>query len=196
MSSTPRYLFVALAVSLAANVFLFGFAAGRFVGAGGPDKPKDMAFIGRPGDLLGASIAMSPTAREAVREAARGRFREIRRDRAEGARRRAKVREVLESDPFDRQQAEEALRALSAFAVAREEARLSLMLDVFEKLPVEERRALLEASEQRRRHRLERRMERRKERGRLEERRAVRDAAPRNVDGAQRTDEETPEDDE
>ncbi len=153
-----RGVIIALAVSLAANVFLAGFLAGRVFGVtdgpatmGEPDGRRPPGpRPGGPSGLLGDSLAQSPAAREAVRAAFKERRVEIIRDRREFERQRRALARALMADPFDRPAAEEALAALLAAAAKREREMTGLLLDVLEDLPADERRALIEAAEERR----------------------------------------------
>ncbi|MEM6415739.1 MAG: periplasmic heavy metal sensor [Pseudomonadota bacterium] len=182
-----RGIVFALAASLFFNIFLGGFIAGNWLsqkknafGAGtstieqrqtdasGASKSqldqRDSYQRGthrgkRPprGDILGEALFLSPEARAAVRNASRGRGAEIRQHWEEVSRLRLNARKALAADPFDREAAERALTALIQHRATSHEGRTSLMLDVFESLSIEERRALLEKQEQRANERRRRR---------------------------------------
>lgn len=145
-----RGLTVLLVVSLAANVFLGGFVAGRFVG-GPPHHPHMMPL---PGDLGGRGgfrelAALSPEEREAFRAV----FKDKRRMIHDGVREAAKLRtafgDALAADPWDRAKAETALADLTAAEGARQSALSKLLIDAFEGLPADKRKALVEEATKR-----------------------------------------------
>ena len=150
-----RGLMIALAASLAANVFLGGFAVGRLVGAD-PEPPHERADGPPPrahgprggGDLLVEAASLSPEMRSALKTAARDRRGDFLRSRQENRRLRDQLAKALAADPFDRAEAEAALIALFEFNQAQQSARTGLLLDVFAELPAEERRALMRRIEE------------------------------------------------
>ncbi|MBI1391803.1 MAG: periplasmic heavy metal sensor [Alphaproteobacteria bacterium] len=148
-----RAVTIALAASLAANVFLGGFVVGRVTNA--PPSPPDgghergprppVAVDGSPSRLLGRSLAASETARAAFRDAFAEHREKFRDDRVESRRLREAAREALLAEPFDRAKAKAALRAVADHFQAREDQRTDFLLDVFESLSREERAKVIEA---------------------------------------------------
>lgn len=159
-----RWLTVVLVASLAANVFLAGFVGGRiFAGPHGPHGPPGRhgpppgARGGDPARVIGEAVALSPTARAAVREAVAARRGEFRKSRRAAFAARERLRATLVAEPFDRAATEAALADMRAEALVREETMTELLLDVFEALPAEERAALAEAAAEERDRRRRRR---------------------------------------
>ena len=147
-----KTLMAALAVSLAANVFLGGFVAGRLVGRDGPpplDERSGRHAFGMFRDIEGLSEedrAAFRSAFERKRDDMRGEWRAI-----GGA--RSAFSEALSADPWDRAAAELALQKVIEARGAQEAAFGAMMIDVFEDLSPEGRRALIKAHEDGRRRR-------------------------------------------
>ena len=147
-----KTLMAALAASLAANVFLGGFVAGRLVGRDGPPLPDDRGSrhaFGMFRDIEGLS--------EEDRAAFRSVFERQRADmrdewRAIGGARGA-FNDALAAEPWDRAAAEQALEGVIEARGAQEAAFGAMMIDAFEDLSPEGRKALIKAHEGgRRRH--------------------------------------------
>lgn len=148
-----RGVIIALTLSLAANVFLGGFVAGRMMG------PR---FHGPPPALSDDLMAMGREALppEALRElrqamlAERHAFREIRRESA--AIRMAFI-EALSAEEFDRATADAAAARIAAAEGERRARAAAMLVDVAAKLSPEDRKAFaqaLRANHERRRHRM------------------------------------------
>lgn len=153
---------IILAVSLAANVFLGGFFAGRVVGGQStaqgvsvspspaqfqqPRGPRGAPMLG----ALGVAREDIPVeARQVLRAAMRGQRQERRRDRETEWRLRAELRAVLAQDPFDRAAAEEAMSAIVRHRQNRRVKGNVLLLDFLEALPADARRSILSRSAER-----------------------------------------------
>lgn len=158
---------IALALSLAANVFLGGFVAGRMHG-GPPPAP-----FGRPAGgeamLLLRAAAEQPEIREKFEKRFGGQRGRLRAEFEELAGLRRALGEALAAEPFVRADAEAAAAALSAFNARREQRGAEFLIDVFEALPAEDRRAIVEKREQ---------SQQRREQQFRERARRWRDAAP------------------
>ncbi len=139
-----RALIIVLALSLAANVFLGGFVVGRL--AGGHPHIRFGHAPHAAGPMMFPDLdVLSPEGREAFRDvfaARREALRERHRDLNE---RRAAFAKTLAADPWDRAKAEAALVELQAAADEQETAFATLIIDAFEKLSAEDRKALVEA---------------------------------------------------
>ena len=168
-----RGLAIALAASLAANVFLGGFVAGRLFNAPPPKpvaeagerplgerqaappgvdgRPDRRAFAGG-GPLGGFGLTgadLPPEARAVLRETLRERRGDFRRDRIREQRLRAALRKALDADEFDRDAVEQAMTEMAEFHSARQKRFSAFLIDFFESLPAEERKAILERSAER-----------------------------------------------
>lgn len=134
-------LAIALFLSVAVNIFLGGFAVGRF--AGGPRHPHAEHPSMHAGPMMAPNVeALSPQGRtafhsvfEAEREALRQRHSALKE-------RRAAFAAVLLAEPFDRAAAEAALKDLHAVTAEQQSAFAALMIDAVEKLSGEDRKAL------------------------------------------------------
>jgi uncharacterized membrane protein len=140
-----RGLTVLLILSLAANVFLGGFVAGRFVG-GPPHHPHLMPM---PGDLSARGAfrdleALTPEERDAFRAVFKQKRGEFRKTMHDVFTLRTAFGEALAADPWDRARVEKALADLTAAEGARQTAVSMLLIDAFETLPAEKRKALVE----------------------------------------------------
>ncbi len=133
---------IALAVSLAANVFLGGFVAGRLLGLSDTEKSGELSttrFTKR--DVPGDPREMSPAAREAFRKAYLDRRGELAQGRQESRMARRAFLESVSAAEWDRAAVEMALADIMTIERKRETARSALLVDALENMPVEERRA-------------------------------------------------------
>lgn len=134
-------LAIALFLSLAANIFLGGFAVGRFAGA--PRHPHHDHPSMHAGPMMAPNVeALSPEGRaafHAVFEAERDALQQ-----RHGALkvRRAAFAAALIAEPFDRAAAEAALEELHAVTAEQQGAFAALMIDAVEKLSGDDRKAL------------------------------------------------------
>lgn len=145
-----RMLPILLAVSLAANVFLGGFVAGRLLG----DPPHHRLAIMREGGhapipFFGAADALSPEGRRVFHDTFSGKRRDMRAAFVETQRLRQALAEALAAEPFDRARAEAALTAVQSSDAANQRAVVALVLDAAERLSPEDRKALASAHERR-----------------------------------------------
>ena len=134
-----RWLKIALAVSLAFNLLIVGFAVGaawrfkaRFGGGGGPDAAIDR-FVstlpeGRRGDVRQRLDARRPTIMQLRRE-----LRQVRRT----------MGDVVRADPFDRPQFDRVRQNYGTLQSRLTTEIAETLGDVAEQLTVEERRELL-----------------------------------------------------
>ncbi|MEQ8934875.1 MAG: periplasmic heavy metal sensor [Amphiplicatus sp.] len=146
-----RGLTILLAVSIAANVFLGGFVAGRLLGGPPHGKPDHSFDGGRTFSLkmAGEIEELSPEAREAFRKVfAESRERLIKNHR-ETKRLRKALSEALAADPWSRTQVEAAHAELRAAESAQQAALAALLIDAFEGLSAEDRKALTSAMDKR-----------------------------------------------
>lgn len=141
-----RGLAIALFASLAVNIFLGGFVAGRLAGghphAGFGHRPPHEAGLMMFPDL----DVLSPAGRESFREIFAARHQTLRERHRDLSRRRAAFTAALAADPWDRAKAEAALAELKAATDEQETAFASLIIDAFEGLSTEDRKALVEAA--------------------------------------------------
>ena len=163
-------LAVALFVSLAANIFLGGFVAGRMLAGprGFMDGPgKFVAFADHKKDdrkgpgrgaffdgalMFPAIDALPPEKRELFKENFEASRDVLRANRTALVEKREAFTEALTAEPWDRAKAEAALVDLRTAADAQEATLSKLLIDVFEKLSPEERKALVTATTERDRH--------------------------------------------
>lgn len=148
-----RVVWAALALSLAANVFLGGFVIGRLAGSdhhGHGRGPHRMMMFH---DL----DALSETERAAFRAAFKSRRATFGESFAEMRKARDNFALALAAEPFDRVRAVAALEALQAAQREHEAKFGTLIIDAFEDLSPESRKALIEARDARRHHRRGRR---------------------------------------
>ena len=143
---------IILFASLAANVFLGGYLAGRWTGGpkdpgGAHDRPPPPSRGGDAG--IGAVIAADPALREKIRAEVRQRRPAMRRGFREQRALQTELAEALSAEPFDRARIEAAFEAMSSASLARNKERFSIMLDVLEDLPADERAALVETMRER-----------------------------------------------
>lgn len=160
-------LAVALFVSLAVNIFLGGFVAGRMLAGphGFMDGPGKFAAFsdhkkdGRKGPGRGAFFdgalmfpaieALPPEKRELFKENFEASRDVLRANRTALIEKREAFTEALTAEPWDRAKAEAALVDLRTAADAQEATLSKLLIDVFEKLSPEERKALVTATTER-----------------------------------------------
>jgi len=146
-------LMALLALSLAANVFLGGFVAGRMVG--GPPHERGM---GRGAEFVremswrirGDFEELSPAARNAFRKVFEDRRDELRGSFRETRRLRRAFSEALSADIWNRTEVEAALAALRAVESAHQATLAASLVDAFEGLSPEDRKALVAAMDRRR----------------------------------------------
>ncbi|MEQ8176898.1 MAG: periplasmic heavy metal sensor [Amphiplicatus sp.] len=148
-----RGLTILLALSVAANVFLGGFVAGRLLG--GPPHDK-LIHTGDGGRAFSFKIAaelddLSPDAREAFRKVFGESRERLIRNHREAKRLRKALSDALAADPWNRTQAEAALAELRAAESAQQAALATLLIDAFEGLSAEDRKALTSAMDNRER---------------------------------------------
>jgi uncharacterized membrane protein len=148
-----RGVIIALALSLAANVFLGGFVAGRMVGPRFHGPPPALSD-----DLMAISReALPPQALKELRRtmlAQRDTFREIRRENA-GI--RLAFIEAISAEEFDRAKADAAAARIAAAEGERRARAAAMLVEVAAKLSPEDRKAFaqaLRANHERARHRM------------------------------------------
>lgn len=146
-----RTIGILLALSLAANVFLGGFVAGRIAGPNlpgfdqGRDKDGHRAHRGGRPDLDG----LSPAAREKLKASFQKHREEIAGTFREGRALREEFISVLTAETFDRARAEAVAAKLEAFEEKRRESMPLIFIEVMDGLPLEDRRAVAELLERR-----------------------------------------------
>lgn len=129
---------IALAASLAVNVFLGGFVAGRMLG---PSDQRSGAERFTQQALTGEYAETSPATRAAFRKAYADRREEMRLGRAEARAARLAFLEAAGSDQWDRAAVEAALENVKTIERKRETARSALLLDALESMQADERKA-------------------------------------------------------
>ncbi len=138
-----RGLIIALGVSLAANVFLGGFLAGKIAGGGRDHGPPH--FERRHGDL----DDVSPAARDALRRA----FSEHRNDNAEVWREMRELHreliDVITAETFDRAAAEAIAAKFEALDASFRSDMARIMIEAADGLSLEDRKALARHLEKR-----------------------------------------------
>lgn len=143
-----RVLAAALALSVAANVFLGGFLAGRYFGAGA--KPE-FAGVARGAGPLGYDLhVLGPDEKTAFQDRFRANRAELRAQMHEVRNARRAFSEALAAEQWDRRRVEAALAALHAAEGSQRGAFGALVIDAFEALSAEDRRALVRAQMERR----------------------------------------------
>lgn len=133
-----RLVPVLLALSLAANVFLGGFIAGRLLG------PHGMHHGGPRGPGAFEAQAMTPEGREIVRAAFKAERESLIASKRESVRLRAQVSEALAAEPFDRAAVERAVEALQAEDAAHRRRVATILIAAAGKLSPADRKALAE----------------------------------------------------
>lgn len=144
-----RTIGILLAVSLAANVFLGGFIAGRIAG---PSLPGFDRHAGRDGPSRTAAPEfddLSPAAREKLRALFVKNRREIAKTFREARALRDEFVAVVTAETFDRAAAEAAAAKIEAFEGTRRAAMPRLVVEAMDGLPAEDRRALAALVERR-----------------------------------------------
>lgn len=116
-----RGIKIALAVSVALNLAVVGFAVGAWLGGGHRDMPRDLSF----GPF---SEALDDSDRRAIRRSLLDRVGEFRTDRAEARAEFETLLVTLRADPFDAG----AIKAALAAIEARNAERLELGRDLIE----------------------------------------------------------------
>ncbi|MDZ7629741.1 MAG: periplasmic heavy metal sensor [Parvularculaceae bacterium] len=149
-----RTVIILLALSLAANVFLGGFVAGRIAGPGfagfdrgfgeGPHRDR-----GRGGDFRRDFDALPDAAREKLRASFKKNREEFITTFREGRALQQEFVGVLTAETFDRSAAEAVAAKIEAFEAERRRSTPRLIIDVMDGLPVEDRRALAKVIERR-----------------------------------------------
>lgn len=128
----------ALLVSLAINIALFSFMAGRMAG-GAPLRPGGPAG---PGAFFDRA---TPETRALLRDAFIDRRNDARPPRLETAKRRLELRDAILAEPFDRARVEAAYAAFRASEFDMHKVNGAIVMDVLAKLPLDERKALVNA---------------------------------------------------
>ncbi|MEZ5895010.1 MAG: periplasmic heavy metal sensor [Parvularculaceae bacterium] len=133
-----RGLIIGLSLSLAANVFMGGFIAGRLA--------HDPSALAPPGAFhvreFGGPAAQDPQVRDAFRKAFGDHRKEFRAHYHEVKKLRKEFTAVLGADEWDRAKAETLARQIEAHERSREKSMLLILVDVFDGLPAEKRKAL------------------------------------------------------
>lgn len=145
-----RGIIVALALSLAANVFLGGFVAGRFVG-GENDRGGDRLSAFRHGDAHEFSD-LPPAARESLKRAFIAHRAEGREAYREMKALHREFIDVLSADEFDRAAADAIAAKADAMDRSGRSSLIKLIAEAAEGLSVEDRKALARHIEKRRPH--------------------------------------------
>ena len=153
MSSLTKRLSIALAVSVALNLFGAGFLVSRALhrehGPRMPHMPPpaqelvDVSPFMGPRGLLGCGAG--PHAEPRVREVMRAHGKELREGRGELRERRHAVEDALRAEPFDPAALTTALTALRASTNAAQERMHSALVDLAKTLSPEERHGLARA---------------------------------------------------
>lgn len=162
-----RGLIVALALSLALNVFAAGFITARLVGPHGPPHPHAEAGhrgFDNPFRLMRHAEALPPESRETFRAAIKKRLPALRTHHEEMRSLRGSLWEQLAEDDWDRAAIEAQMEAIRQTQARQHEAFDAAFLAAFETLSPEDRQVLMKAAEERRKERRERFKRRREER--------------------------------
>ena len=138
-----RGLIILLLASLAANVFLGGFVAGRYLG-----KPP---HHGSP--PLERMESLSPEARAAVRDVFQSRRDSFREHRLERRELQRALYDAMIAEPFDREKVEAAMAALRQARDNQHQSQNKVLLDALENLSAEDRKALADMQNERRQRR-------------------------------------------
>lgn len=139
-----RGLIIGLSLSLAANLFMGGFIAGRLAhdpSALGPPRAFHMRDFRGP-------AAQDAEIRDAFRKAFGNHRSEFRAHYRKMKMLRGEFATVLGADEWDRAKAEEIARQIEAHERGREQSMLLILVDVFDGLPAEKRKALAEEMKQ------------------------------------------------
>ena len=168
-----RGLTVALAISIAANIFLVGLFAGKAAFGPSPQAqqygeagPPDGFRRGGPGEMRGPGFGMlsasSPEVRAAFREALFDRRDVFRGRREEAKAAREALVAAFASDPFDEAAVRAAFAEVHRLEDVRRELSIEIMVEVLKDIPAEERARMIAEGRERFE---ERRGRRRKRRG-------------------------------
>lgn len=128
----------ALLVSLAINIGLVSFMAGRMAG-GAPLRP------GGPAASVAFLDRATPETRALLRDAFIDRRNDARPPRVETGERRIALRDAVLAEPFDRARVEAAYAAFRAAEFDMHKVNGAIVIDVLAKLPLDERKALVNA---------------------------------------------------
>jgi len=145
-----RGLMIVLAASLACNVFLGGFVAGRMIGKPPPGPPRGELEMER---IFGASEVLSEEGRKAFRGVffeSRDALRESRRKVREA---RRSMSESLNTQPWDDEAIDQAIADFHAAQDAHRTVQTALFVEAFKVLSIEDRKALMEHQARKRRPR-------------------------------------------
>ena len=157
-----KTLMIVLAASLAVNVFLAGHVSGKLISGnhaasehrppprGGRGGPEGLSFM-RNLDVL------TPEVREEFRRSVREGLPAMRRNFEQTSRAHQELAQALKSDPWDRALAEEKLMAVHEVQNRQRTMFTGSFFDALETLSLEDRIALVDASQNRRQGRRERR---------------------------------------
>lgn len=134
-------LAIALFLSLAVNIFLGGFAVGRF--AGGPRPPHGDHPSMHAGPMMAPNVeALSPEGRAAFHSVFEAERDALHQRHSALKARRAAFAAALLAEPFDRAAAVAALKDLHTVTAEQQGAFAALMIDAVEKLSSDDRKAL------------------------------------------------------
>jgi len=138
----PRWVKIALALSLSANLLIIGLGIGmatHFKSFGGPPRASDAG---------GAyTAALSPKDRREIGRDLTVQFRDMRQGRAELLGEYRAMLRILKSEPFDREAAESILQRQSDIADHRRKAGEQALLNQLEAMTPAERAAFVERLE-------------------------------------------------
>lgn len=146
-----RKLKGALVVSVALNVFLAGFVAGRIIGDEGDKTSRRIEFAaGAPYGMLRHSSSLPPDSRDIMRREFRNALPEMREIKAETMRLRRELNDLLAAPTFDQQAISEKMRAVRAARDRQHVIYDNAFLEAIASLSPDDRRRLIEAAKQRR----------------------------------------------
>lgn len=137
-----RGLLAALLVSVGVNIALVAFMAGRVAGGAPPFGPNG---ADRPGAAHRFLDRASPETQALMRDAFAARWNDIRPLRDDAGRARKALRDAILAEPFDKARVEAAYAAFQVADTGLRGAHARVVIDVMEKLPLEERRILVDA---------------------------------------------------
>lgn len=144
-----RPVIILLALSLAANVFLGGFVAGRIASPTIAGIGESAGHRNRSEEHRRDLEALPPAVREKLRSAFRNNREEFVKSFREGRALHQEFIGILTADVFDRASAEAAAAKIEAFDGKRRQSMPRLVIDAMEGLSVEDRRALAAVVERR-----------------------------------------------
>ncbi|HBS36415.1 MAG TPA: hypothetical protein DEA50_15270 [Parvularcula sp.] len=145
-----RTIGILLALSLAANVFLGGFVAGRVAGPGfGPFDHGRRGHDARGSDARLEFEALPEAAREKLRAVFRANRAEFASTLREGRALQREFIAILTAETIDRAAAEAAAARIESFEAERRRSTPRLFVSVMDGLPPEDRRALARVIERR-----------------------------------------------